>query len=80
MRHCTLLAAKAMMQTCQVLCSEFSYDFIDNIFYFFGVRSIFISPNEHQMPRVKITLLVFKSEIKINLTYRKIFYFFYAKM
>ena len=59
-----------MMQAGLVLCSEFSYDFIDNIF---------ISPIEHQMPRVKITLLVFKSEIKITLTSNNI-YFFYAKM
>ena len=47
---------------------------------FFGVRSIFISSNEHQKavfarvakPRVKIPLLVFMSEIKINLTPEKI--------
>ena len=57
---------------------------------FFGVRSIFISSNEHQKlyfhewrtpkavfsrvakPRVKIPLLVFMSETKINLTPEKI--------
>ena len=57
---------------------------------FFGVRSIFISSNEHQKlyfhewrtpnavfsrvakPRVKIPLLVFMSDIKINLTTEKI--------
>ena len=42
---------------------------------FFGVRSIFISPNEDQsciFTRVKIPLLVFMSEIKINLTPEKI--------
>ena len=38
---------------------------------FFGVRSIFISPNEDQKPRVKIPLLVFMSEIKIALTPEK---------
>ena len=48
------------------------------IFDFFSVRSIFISPNEHQKwyfhewpPRVKIPLLVFMSEIKIDLTLKK---------
>ena len=37
---------------------------------FFGVRSIFISSYEHQ--KLKIPLLVFMSEIKINLTPEKI--------
>ena len=48
---------------------------------FFGVRSIFISSNEHPKLyfhewRVKIPLWVFMSEIKINLTRKKINFLF----
>ena len=51
---------------------------------FFSVRSIFISLNEHQKvfaicTRMKMPLLVFMTEIKIDFTLKnQIFCFFYA--